>query len=103
MDLDSRSPSTASPIDLAKIWNLGFTYLELAPAVRKSAEEVLIQLDQCVPPLVPYVPRSLLHTLDGSGLTSLVYAPTLANTIRILANFIMALAAPWSDAVKKSG
>ena len=103
MDLDSRSPSAAPQIDLAKIWDLGFTYLESAPAIRKSAEDALIKLTQCVPPLVPHVPKSLLRTLDSGGLTSLAYAPALANTLRILASFIMAFAVPWSDAVKKSG
>ena|SRR5258708_5710070 len=54
-----------------------------------------------------YAPRSgttqsLLHTLDR-GLTSLAYAPALGNILRTLASFIMAFAAPWSDAVKKSG
>jgi hypothetical protein len=102
MDLDSPSPSAAPQIDLAKTWNLGFTYLELAPAIRKGAEDMLIQLTQCVPPFVPHVPKSLLHA-RRNGLTALAYALALANTIRILASFIMAFAAPWSDAVKKSG
>lgn len=101
MDLDSHSSSAAPHIDLPKIWNLAFTYLESTPTIRQSAEEALIQLTQCIPPLVPQAPKSLLHTLD-SGLTSLAYAPALGNTLRILASFIMAFAAPWSDLVKKS-
>ncbi len=99
MDLDS---SAAPHVDLPKIWNLAFTYLELTPIIRKSAEEALIQLTQCVTPLVPQPPKSLVHTLDR-GLTSLAYAPALGNILRTLASFIMAFAAPWSDAVKKSG
>jgi len=101
MDLDFHSPSAVSQIDLPKIWNLVFAYLESTPTIRKSAEEALIQLTQCVPPLVLRLPKSLLHTLDG-GLTSLAYAPALGNILRILASFIMAFVAPWSDAVKKS-
>ena len=102
MDLDTHSPSTTLQIDLPKIWNLTFTYLESTPAIRKSAEDTLIQLTQCVPPLLPHPPKSLLHTLEG-GLTSLAYAPALGNTLRTLESFIMAFAAPWSDEVKKSG
>jgi hypothetical protein len=90
MDLDSRSPPAVPHVDLPKIWNLAFTYLESTPATRKSPEEALIQLTQCIPPLVPQPPpNSLLHTLDGA-LTSLAYAPALANILRILARFIIA-------------
>jgi len=102
MDLDSHSLSSAPQIDLPKIWNLAFTYLESTPEIRKSAEDALIQLTQCVPPLIPQPPKALLHTLNG-GLTSLAYAPALGNTLRILASFIMAFSAPRSDAVKKPG
>ena len=102
MDLDTHSPSTTPQIDLPTIWNLAFTYLESTPLIRKSAEDTLIQLTQCVPPLLPHPPKSLLHTLE-SGLTSLAYAPALGSTLRILESFIMAFAAPWSNEVKKSG
>jgi len=47
-------------------------------------------------------PKYCLHALDGR-LTSLAYASALRNTLRALASFIMAFAAPWSDAVRKSG
>jgi len=90
MDLDS---SAAPHVDLPKIWNLAFTYLELTPIIRKSAEEALIQLTQCVTPLVPQPPKSLVHTLDR-GLTSLACAPALGNILRTLASFIMVFAAP---------
>jgi len=71
------------------------------PEIRKSAEETLIQLTQCVKPLLPHPPTTPLQTLEG-GLTSLVYAPALGNVLRILEGLIMVSAAPWSDAVKKS-
>jgi len=66
MDLDTHS----TQIDLPKIWNLAFTYLESTPEIRKSAEETLIQLTQCVALLLPHPPTSLFQTL-ASGLTSL--------------------------------
>lgn len=88
-------------IDLPKIWNLAFTYLESTPAIRKSAEDTLVQLTQCVPSFLPHPPKSLLYALDGA-LTSLAYAPALGNTLRTLESLIIAFAAPWSDAVKKS-
>ena len=40
-------------------------------------------------------------TLEG-GLTSLACAPALGNVLRTLEGLIVAFAAPWSDAVKKS-
>lgn len=101
MDIDIHSPSTMPQIDLPKIWNLAFTYLESTPAIRKSAEDTLVQLTQCVPSFLPHPPKSLLHALDGA-LTSLAYAPALGNTLRTLESLIIAFAAPWSDAVKKS-
>ena len=101
MDLDTYSHSAATQIDLPKIWNLALTYLESTPEIRKSAEETLIQLTQCVAVLLPHPPTSLLQTLEG-GLTSLAYAPALGNVLRTLESLIMVFAAPWSDAVKKS-
>lgn len=102
MDLDTHSHSTAPQIDLPKIWNLAFIYLESTAEIRKSAEDTLIQLTQCVVPLLPHPPTSLLHTLE-LGLTSLAYAPALGNILRTLEGFVMVFAAPWSDTVKKSG
>jgi len=83
MDLDTHS----TQIDLPKIWNLAFTYLESAPEIRKSAEETLIQLTQCVALLLLHPPTPLFQTLGG-GLTSLAYAPALGNVLRTLEGLI---------------
>jgi ribosomal RNA-processing protein 12 len=101
MDLDTHSPSTVAQIDLPKIWDLAFTYLESTPEIRKSAEDTLIQLTQCAVPLLPHPPTSLLHTLEAS-MTSLAYAPALGNVLRILEGLVLVFAATWNDAANKS-
>jgi len=40
MDLDTHSYSATTQIDLPKIWNLAFPYLESTPEIRKSADAV---------------------------------------------------------------